>query len=126
VIIEKPSILNPALSHSAITHFHEETNAAKKPNKVSKSTEQVATKDNQSSTVTVDDWKNTICSKGFQLVNYQFRATSDRRKSHIFVFAACPIEKVATTAPVRPLYIKQDFNRPTADPSVLSGSNNQL
>ncbi len=38
--------------------------------------------------VTVDDWKNAICSRGFHCVTYQFLPTSDGRKSHVFVFAA--------------------------------------
>eukprot|EP01040_Poterioochromonas_malhamensis_P003240 gene3240-3453_t len=62
--------------------------------------------------VTIDDWKSTICSKGFFLQRYELHVSSDRRKSHIFIFKATNLVAVpGESAEVRPLFIKQDFDR---------------
>jgi hypothetical protein len=67
-----------------------------------------------STVITVDDWKSTICSKGFFLVSYQQLVTSDERKSHVFIFKTSILDDRSSSlsdAPVKPLWIKQDFNR---------------
>ncbi len=62
--------------------------------------------------VTIDDWKSTICSKGFFLQRYELHVSSDRRKSHIFIFKATNLDsRPGESTEVRPLFIKQDFDR---------------
>lgn len=93
IIVEKTSILaTPSQKHM------------QQSKKSSKSSTSVNTM------VSVDDWKEAICARGFECVTYQYLPTSDGRKSHVFVFAAVDFPEGYDPSKPKPrLHIKQDF-----------------
>jgi hypothetical protein len=109
IIIEKQSIFSPAHTQTKIT---------------TRSTNRDSSDSSSSDTecvISPDDWKISIANKGFYLLSHQLYVSTDKRKSHIFIFKtsnSSPIVSNSSTdsgdgkpITVKPLWIKHDFYR---------------
>jgi hypothetical protein len=112
LIVEKQSILaTPSQKAISLT----KKNASLTPSSVNN--EETESEVNHAAMVTVDDWKNAICSRGFHCVTYQFLSTSDGRKSHVFVFATTN-EPSSLDPKKHRMLIKQEVMQPPKEEVV--------
>jgi hypothetical protein len=119
IIIEKQSIFSPVnKSFSSSQQRQAKQKQTEKEN--NSSSDPLPTEE---CVITCDDWKTIIAQKGFFLLSYQLYISSDKRKSHIFIFKTAEItpstsnsgsstsDVSAEMTAAKPLWIKQDFFR---------------